>query len=403
VPGSYPIAPESYLLRNDKGKFTNVTGDLAVGLKNAGMITDALWTDFDRDGKVDLMVVGEFMSIKFYRNSDGRLTLIENSGLEKYTGWWNSIAAADFDADGDTDYVVGNLGLNNYYHISENQPLRVYAKDFDSNGSTDAVLSCYFKSEEGDMREYPVHFWDELNAQSPKFRNQFSSYKQYGSTTMANLLKPYDTTGMLVLTANYSQTSYVRNDGSGKFSLSPLPKLVQVAPVNGMVAADLNRDGNMDVVMMGNDYGNEVFSGRYDAGSGAVLLGNGKGEFSAVPFRKSGFKVDGDAKSLGKLRAVDGSDLFIATQNLDSLRIFRTQRNSEINQFFNPLPSDSHAELEHGDGRKEKVEFYYGSGYLSQSSRSIRVPSSVTKMHVFDYKGNQRTLEYNHLVLESKN
>ena len=107
------------------------------------------------------------------------------------------ITGADFDKDGDTDYLIGNLGVNNYYNISEQQPLRVYAKDFDLNESTDAILSCYFKSEDGDMREYPVHFWDELNAQSPKFRNQFSSYKQYGGSTLEGLLKPYDTDGIV--------------------------------------------------------------------------------------------------------------------------------------------------------------------------------------------------------------
>ena len=175
------------------------------------MITDALWTDFDSDGKVDLIVVGEFMEILPFKNTGGKLMRTRNSGFEKYSGWWNSITGADFDKDGDTDYLIGNLGSNNYYNISEQQPLRVYAKDFDLNESTDAILSCYFKSESGEMREYPVHFWDELNAQSPKFRNQFSSYKQYGGVTLEDLLKPYDTAGMLVLKANYSKTCYDLN------------------------------------------------------------------------------------------------------------------------------------------------------------------------------------------------
>ena len=299
VVGSYPVAPESYLLRNDQGKFTNVTEEVGHELKNAGMVTDALWTDFDGDGKLDLIVVGEFMEILPFKNTAGKLTRVKNSGFEKYSGWWNSITGADFDKDGDTDYLIGNLGLNNYYNISEQQPLRVYAKDFDLNESTDAILSCYFKSEAGDMREYPVHFWDELNAQSPKFRNQFSSYKQYGGATMEGLLKPYDTAGMLVLKANYSQTSYAENEGNGKFSLKPLPKLVQRSPVNGIVVGDVNFDGNLDALMIGNDYGNEVFSGKYDAGTGTSAAGRWQREFYCNTFRKKWFQGRWRCESFG--------------------------------------------------------------------------------------------------------
>jgi enediyne biosynthesis protein E4 len=402
VVGSYPLAPESYLLRNDHGKFTNVTAEVGNDLKHAGMITDALWTDFDSDGKVDLIVLGEFMEILPFKNTGGKLTRTRNSGFEKYSGWWNSISGADFDKDGDTDYLIGNLGSNNYYNISEQQPLRVYAKDFDLNESTDAILSCYFKSESGEMREYPVHFWDELNAQSPKFRNQFSSYKQYGGVTLENLLKPYDTAGMLVLKANYSKTSYAENEGNGKFSVRPLPPLVQRSPVNGIVVADINADGNLDAFMIGNDHGNEVFSGKYDAGTGIVLLGDGKGNFTALPSVKSGFKVDGDAKALAKLKNAADEELFIATQNLDSVRVFRTRGKRKVARSFQALPMDSYAELHHENGTQEKVEFYYGSGYLSQSTRSIVVPASVTTMKVYDYKGRQRIVEYSQLALEEK-
>ena len=253
------------------------------------------------------------------------------------------------------------------------------------------------------MREYPVHFWDELNAQSPKFRNQFSSYKQYGGSTLEGLLKPYDTPVLLVLKANYSQTSYAENEGNGKFSLKPLPKLVQRSPVNGIVVGDVNFDGNLDALMIGNDYGNEVFSGKYDAGTGAALLGDGKGNFIAVPSVKSGFKVDGDAKALGKLKNAVGEEFFIATQNLDSVRVFKSREKLKSNRSFQPLAMDSYAELHHEDGKKEKVEFYYGSGYLSQSTRSIVVPSTVTAIKIYDYSGNQRNLEYSQLALEQDN
>ncbi len=398
VAGAYPLAPDSYLLRNDHGKFNDVTKEISPALRNVGMVTDALWTDFDNNGTTDLIVVGEFMSIKFYKNDGGRLSPVETSGLDNFKGWWNSIAAADFDMDGDTDYVFGNLGMNNYYNITDATPLRVYAKDFDANGSVDAIMSCYFKSEDGIKREYPAHFWDELNGQSPKFRNQFSSYKQYGATSMDNLLKPYDTTGMRTLTANYSRTAYAENKGNGKFELKQLPAQAQVSPVNGSIVYDVNADSNPDLVLQGNDYGNEVFSGRYDAGTGVVLLGDGHGNFNAVPSLKSGFKVDGDAKSLGMLTSAKGYTLLIATQNLDSIRIFKADHPAVNEKIFTPSVTDAWALIEHLDGRKQKVEFYFGSGYLTQSSRSVTISKAIKKMIVYDKDGNERSIAYDQLA-----
>lgn len=393
VVGAYPLSPESYLLRNDNGRFINVTEQIAPGLRFTGMITDALWTDYNNDGNTDLMVVGEFMSPTIFKNTGAGFKKVNDSGLDQFTGWWNSLAAADFDRDGDTDYIAGNLGINNYYRFSPEHPLRVYAKDFDDNGSTDAILSCYFKTEEGRMGEFPVHSWEELYSQSPKFRNQFSSYKQYGYADMNTLLKPYDTTGMLVLKAVHPFTSFIRNNGNGTFEVQPLTKLVQVAPVNGMVVMDVNGDSNLDVLMTGNDYGNEVFSGRHDAFRGAVLTGDGNGNFNYVSSLVSGFLVKGDGKALARIQSVAG-DILIATQNSDSLRAFKVARPDKTARTFAPLQADSHAELSFTDGRKEKMEFYHGSGYLSQSSRSVKIPSGIKELKVFDYAGNSRVIDF---------
>jgi enediyne biosynthesis protein E4 len=393
VAGSYPLPAESYILRNDAGKFTNVTGTIAPDLQFAGMITDALWTDYNNDRQVDLIAVGEFMAPTVFRNAGGVFKKEQATGLEQFSGWWNSIAAADFDKDGDIDFVAGNLGQNNLYQLSQRHPLRVYARDFDENGSTDAILSCYFKSEENELVEYPVHFWDELYSQSPKFRNQFSSYKQYGSTSMKKLLEPYDTTGMLVLGAVHPFTSYIQNNGDGKFEIKSLPKLVQVAPVNGMVVLDANHDGHLDVLIIGNDYGNEVFSGRYDACTGIVLLGDGAGNFSVASSTDTGFRVEGDGKALARLKSVSG-ELMIATQNADSLRIFKFDQGQSGARAFMPLQTDAGAELLFADGKKEKVEFYYGSGYLSQSTRSVLIPQQVKAMVVYDFAGKSRTIDF---------
>jgi len=397
VAGAYPLPPESYLLRNEEGRFVNVTSTLAPGLQFAGMITDALWSDYNNDGKIDLVVVGEFMAPTIFKNTGSSFEKQSHTGLEHHAGWWNGLAAADFDKDGDMDYVAGNLGLNNIYNFSDQYPLRVYAKDFDSNESTDAILSCYFKSEEGDRVEYPFHFWDELYSQSPKFRNQFNSYKQYGKATMEDLLKPYDTTGRLVLKAVYPYTSYLENRGDGTFGVKPLPKLVQVAPIHGMVVLDVNDDGNLDVLMTGNDYGNEVFSGRYDACKGITLLGDGQGNFTQASLSTSGFLVEGDGKALASIK-IPGGELILATQNADSLRVFKLTKNSIGFKDFSPQVTDSRAELLLADGKKETIEFYHGSGYLSQSSRAIKIPPGVRQMVVHDFSGNSRVIDFARLA-----
>jgi hypothetical protein len=381
------------MLRNDKGKFTDVTAEVASTLQQAGMITDALWTDFDNDTKIDLVVVGEFMPVTFFKNNGAAFSKIEASGIEKYTGWWNSITAGDYDSDGDIDYVAGNLGLNNNYQVTEKSPMKVFAKDFDGNGSVDPVMACYMRESMASENRnlYPVHFWDELNSQSPKFRNKYSRYRQYSKATMEQLLPAEDLKDAQVLEANHMQTSYIENKGNGIFAIRALPVLTQVAPVKGLITFDVNGDGNLDILMTGNDYGNEVFAGRYDAFTGVILLGDGKGNLTPVPSAASGFYIPGDAKALVRLSGVK-SDLFIATQNRDSLRVFAPV-NNVVTNMFKPELQDVYAQLVYTDGHQQKVEFYYGAGYLSQSTRTIRIPAGVKEIKVYDSQGKTRTVQ----------
>ena len=391
VPSQYPTPPQSYVLRNDKGKFTDATKEVCEALSFAGMITDAVWTDFDKDGKEDLLVVGEFMAPTFFKNNGKTLSKLDASGVEQHKGWWNSIAAADFDNDGDTDYVVGNLGENNAFHVTNETPLKLFAKDFDGNGSVDPVLACYMRvsMDSEEKKLYPVHFWDELNSQSPKFRNKYSRYKQYSKATADQLLTADDLKEAMILDANDMATSYIENKGNGTFAVRALPTLVQVAPVNGLVADDVNGDGNTDVVMVGNDYGNEVFIGRYDAFTGLVLLGDGKGGFHTLPSAASGFYTRGDAKALVKLYGAKDTEIFLASQNRDSLAVF-TRKPTVPMHVVAVEPSERWAELTLADGRKQRVEFYYGAGYLSQSSRKLSVSSKVKEVVIYDASGKSR-------------
>lgn len=393
VPGSYPYPAKSILLRNDNGSFTDVTATLSPELENVGMVTDALFTDYDNDGKPDLIVVGEFMAVTVFKNEASGFKRITGTGLETLTGWWNSIVGGDFDNDGDTDYIVGNHGTNNTYQVHRNLPLKIIAKDFDGNGSVDAILGCYIKeSLTSDVRKlYPVHFWDEINSQSPRFRKQFTRYSQYGKTTLDKLFKPEELKDALVLDGNYFSSSYIENTGNGKFKVSPLPLPAQTSPVNGLVTGDINEDGNLDVMLIGNDYGNEVFSGRYDALTGVVLMGDGKGNFSVSSSAKSGFYVPGDAKALARLSTAN-SDYFIATQNIDSIKVYKHSV-ARASSLYTPERSDSYAAVTLANGAKHKVEFYYGSGYLSQSSRAWRIPKGTVEFTVYDFKGNSRVVK----------
>ncbi|MBT1685077.1 VCBS repeat-containing protein [Dawidia soli] len=387
IPGSYPLPPDSYLLQNKDGRFTDVTDAVAPGLRRAGMITDALWSDIDNDGQTDLVIAGEFMPVTFFRNQAGKLQRLGQTGVETSVGWWNSLVAGDFDEDGDTDYIAGNLGDNNGFQVTREYPLRLTAKDVDGNGSIDPVLACYMKTSMTDdtKRLFPVHFWDELNSQSPKFRNKYARYKQYSKVTMESLLSSEDLKDAVVLEANQMRSAYIENKGGGTFALHALPMAVQVAPVNGMVTADINHDGHQDVLLVGNDYGNEVFAGRYDAFTGLVLLGDGKGRFSVVSSEQSGFYVPGDAKALVRVATPTG-ELFLASQNRDSLKVFQAPIPAGSRR-ITPGPLDCRLEVVYTDGRKQRVELFYGAGYLSQPSRQLVLPAAVQEATLYTFGG----------------
>ena len=392
VPGQYPMPAQSYLLQNNKGVFADVTKKYVPDLQKLGMITDAVWSDFTNDGKVDLIVVGELMPIVFFKNDNSNFKIV-TTGIENHKGWWNSIAPSDFDHDGDIDYIIGNLGANNYYHATEKQPVKVFAKDFDKNGSIDAVTACYSKMKDGSTQLCPVHFWDELNAQSPKFRRQFSKYKGFATATMEKLLTKDDLEGALILEGNDPLSSYIENLGQGKFRIKALPIEAQFAPVLGATTYDINNDGNEDVLLVGNDFGNEVFAGRSDAFNGLVLLGDGRGEFKAIRSIESGFYVPGDAKSLVRIET-DKTSIFVASQNQDSIKAFMPstmEHHPSIS--LKAHHQDLYATVNMPDGKVTKKEFYYGQGFYSQSSRIYKFPINAKDIVVYNSKGKSRKIK----------
>jgi len=390
--GAYPTPPQSYLLENHSGAFFDVTNRWCPQLQQIGMVTDALWSDFDGDGKPDLVLTGEWMAPTFLKNTGkGLVNISDPTAIASHKGWWNSLTAGDFDNDGDIDYVAGNLGLNSNYKASPAEPMTLYARDLDDNGLLDAMVFCYMKGEDGIRKPFPMTARDDMASQMISIRKRYPSYKSYGLATMDDLWKPKDKENALMLQATEMASCYIENLGNGSFRLHPLPAEAQIAPVYGMDAADIDGDGNLDLLMVGNDYGMEPYSGRHDAFMGLCLKGDGKGGFTPLSLPSGGFYVKGDAKGLARLHTAHNDDVWIATQNQDSLVALTLANGPSPDITWITLqPRDFSADITYTDGRTRHTEFYYGSTYLSQSSRKIPVSGEVKKIVVTDFRGNKR-------------
>jgi enediyne biosynthesis protein E4 len=396
VSGAYPNPPHSYLFKNIGGKFIDVTDQYCPELKNIGMVTDALWTDFNNDGKVDLLVVGEWMPVTFFKNTGYSLEKVK-TGIENNSGWWNSIVSGDFDNDGDMDYIVGNLGTNSNYAASPEQPMTLVANDIDNNGTTDAMVFTYSLAPDGSYKPYPTATRDDVVKQVVSFGKKFPTYKSYGLATMNDIWSEDDKQGAIILQANNMQTCYLENKGKGRFEIKPMPLPAQQAPVYGMKSEDIDGDGNLDVLMVGNDYSMDPYSGRHDAFMGLCLRGNGKGNFTPVSLQRSGFFVNGDAKGLSSVYTAKNESIIIATQNQDSVKVYSRNPASPkiISKWIKLNPDDFFAEVVCRDGTKRKIEFYYGATYLSQSSRVMPVYSYFKKITITNFNGVKREIPMN--------
>jgi hypothetical protein len=290
----FPLADKSYLLINENGKLT-MNNDLTFDL---GMITDAIWSDYDDDGWEDLLIAREWNSLIILRNEGGKkLSIVSDKRIEEKHGLWSSIAAGDFDKDGDQDYIVGNLGQNHRFTISDKYPMRVYAIDLDKNGFIDPVSTSYWKDEKGVMQEFPINYLDELAAQSPFFRKLFTSYTTFSYTTTKDILNPDTIAASSAFYVN-TTTSYVLWNEKGKLTWQELPAAAQVSPIKKTLVHDFNSDGILDALVAGNDWSYDVSTGYYDAHKGVILLGTGKQSFKLLPPSQSGLLLNGQVESL---------------------------------------------------------------------------------------------------------
>ncbi len=392
VPQSYPLPEKSLLLLNEGGKFVDVTEEYCPEMLSLGMVTTALWTDFDQDGWIDLIVTGDWMPVTLFRNNgDGFTNVTARMGMNNTRGWWNSITAVDFDKDGDMDYILGNQGLNNKYGPVEGHPLNVLARDFNNNGVVDNIISSW---REGDY--YPVHLKNDIDRQIPYFRKKYPEFRNYSLLTTEEIFADEDMEGVYEAEADIFESILIENENGNRFKWRALPVEAQFAPVNGMVSGDFNRDGEYDILMVGNDHSTELFSGKHDAFIGLVLAGDGRGNFEPVSVDKSGFFIDGDAKALVNITGAGGGPLYIASQNSDSLKIFRNTDHTTEMQTIYPEPSEYKALIEYKDGKTEYREFYYGSSYLSHPSRALYLHSDrVARLVFYDYQGKERVILLN--------
>ncbi|HET9487475.1 MAG TPA: VCBS repeat-containing protein, partial [Chryseosolibacter sp.] len=329
------------------------------------------------------------MPVSFFRNEDGKKFIpVSDAGLSDTGGWWKSITSGDFDNDGDVDYIAGNFGLNSHYRASASEPINVHFKDFDNNGAIEAITSYY-----EDGVNYPTASLDVVTAQLPLLKRRILYHRTYAGSSTNRLLEIAGDKDADVLYCKTLQSTYIDNSGGGKFSLKPLPLMMQTAPVYGIVTEDINADGNLDFIAVGNSYAPDVVSGRCDAFIGQVMLGDGEGNFTAMPVNESGFFVNGDAKGIVQLTA-GGKLLTIVTQNNDSLKVFETKRTRPVKVLrLNRTEVAAVVVLKNGQSRR--MEIGYGNSYLSQTSRSIPLNPSIKSIIVFDGRGVQtRKLDY---------
>lgn len=318
TPRHYPLPTRSYLLRNDGGRFTDATSDVAPELgQPSGMMTAALWIDFDGDGRLDLVTAGEWMPLEFFRNDGTRFSNVTAAmGLGPTRGWWFSLAAGDFNHDGHPDLVAGNLGLNFAYTTSPQRRFGVYAGDFTGNQATDIILT-----QEIGGTEYPRFGRAKLGPTIYPVALRFPSYAGFAAASVAQLFGAPQLRSALHYQTDTFANVYLQNDGDGTFTSLPLPNPAQISPIRGIVAHDVDGDGDLDLIVAGNLYDTEPNTPSADAGNGLWLKGDGRGHFTPVPPLESGFWAPRNVSGLALMQTPAGKAVLVANTG-DSLQAF---------------------------------------------------------------------------------
>jgi hypothetical protein len=376
VPGQYPAPPRSRLLRNDAGRFTDVTADAAPQLAQTGLVTAALWSDVDCDGWLDLLVTHEWGPVKLFRNRGGRFEDdTERAGIQHLTGWWNAIAGRDLNGDGHIDYVVTNFGLNTKYHATQEKPALLFYGDFDNSGTMNLVEAEF----ENDVL-YPVRGRSCSSNAMPFLRQKFESYKSFALAELIEIYEPQCLETAQRFAVTTLESGVMINDGTGRFQFRPLPRIAQVAPAFGVVLTELNGDDDCDLYLAQNFFTPQLETGRMDGGISLLLDGRGDGSFEVVAPAQSGLVVPGDAKGLATLD-LDGDhrhDLLLGINN-DRPAAFVNRASTGDHLLAvrlraaagNPTAVGARVTVRLAGGSEQTAEVYGGSGYLSQSTSNL--------------------------------
>ncbi len=377
IPGRYPLVPRSHLLRNDGGRFADVTEELAPGLAQAGLVTSALFSDADGDGRSDLLVACEWGPIRMWRNTGGALAdCTEAAGLAPYRGWWSGLTAADLDQDGDTDYVALNAGLNTKYRASPEKPTLLYYGDFEGQGKCAIV-----EAKHGKDGELPVRGLSCSSEAMPFVREKLPTYAQFARAQLPEIYEPARLQGAMRLEVTHLESGVFWNrtdpsDGRIALEFEPFPRPAQAAPGYGAVAGDLDFDGRTDVFFAQNYYWREPETGRWDGGLGAWIRRGGRLE--VVPHSTSGLVVPGDARAtvLGDLDGDSRPEILVARNGMSPLAFRATDLGSHDEQRLavrllgppgNTTAIGARVRVQSGD-HEASAEVHGTSGYLSQSA-----------------------------------
>ncbi len=330
IPWKYGLTPTSYLLENDgKGHFSIVTEKYAPELANAGMVTDAEWIDYNKDRKLDLIVVGEWMPLTLFKNTgDSLVNVTEQAGLAKTNGWWNCVLVDDLNEDGYVDFVAGNLGENSKIQASHAEPVSIYISDFDNNGLIEQIL-CYYKL----GHSYPMLLRPDLVKQLPYLKQKYPSHADYAGKQITEIFSENQLNKAVIKKAYTFGTSVFYGNKEGSFLWQLLPTEAQISPVYAIMARDFDSDGSKDLLLAGNFYGVQPQLGRYDASYGTLLTGNGANGanqsdgniatgFTSVPIWKSGLSLTGQARDMVSLSLRYKPDVVIIVKNDDRIQVY---------------------------------------------------------------------------------